>query len=132
MLRNSGKVLRARPSRFLAHASPMQRFESIRPLSIVMASTGEVSFVPRDWETWLATASGPASATEEQDRDRTEARIRRAIEAASDLPSSVRVYAKGSYANGTNVRRDSDVDVAVEWTTTAYVGLTRQTANLTP
>lgn len=75
----------------------------------------------RDWEAWLATASGPASATEEQDCDRTEKRIRDAIRAASDLPASVRVYAKGSYANNTNVRGDADVDVAVEWTDTAKV-----------
>lgn len=31
------------------------------------------------------------------------------------MGSSVRVSAKGSYANNTNVRLDSDVDVAVEW-----------------
>jgi hypothetical protein len=75
----------------------------------------------RDWESWLATASGPASATEEDDRDRTERRIRDAIRAATDLPSSVRVYTKGSYANNTNVRGDADVDIAVEWTETAKV-----------
>lgn len=75
----------------------------------------------RDWESWLATASGPASATEERDRDRTEKRIKDAIRAARDLSSSVCVYAKGSYANNTNVRGDADVDIAVEWTDTAKV-----------
>jgi hypothetical protein len=60
----------------------------------------------RDWESWLASASGPASPTEEEERDRTESRIRDAIRAAEDLPSSVSVYAKGSYANNTNVRRN--------------------------
>jgi hypothetical protein len=30
--------------------------------------------------------------------------------------------AKGSYANNTNVRRDADVDIAVEWTNTFKVG----------
>lgn len=75
----------------------------------------------RDWERWLESASGPASPTEEQERDRTETRIKEAIRSAEDLPTSVRVYAKGSYANGTNVRRDADVDVAVEWTNTAKV-----------
>jgi hypothetical protein len=35
----------------------------------------------RDWEVWLATASGPASPTEEQERDRTEKRIRDPITA---------------------------------------------------
>ena len=72
----------------------------------------------RDWEAWLAAASAPASATEEAQRDRTETRIRDAIARAPDIPSSVRVYAKGSYANNTNVRRDADVDIAVEWTDT--------------
>jgi tRNA nucleotidyltransferase (CCA-adding enzyme) len=75
----------------------------------------------RDWEAWLATASGPPSATEEQERDHTAERIQNAIRAASDIPASVRVYAKGSYANGTNVRRDADVDVAVEWNETIKV-----------
>lgn len=84
----------------------------------------------RDWESWLATASGPASPTEEQERDRTEKRIRDAIRAAPDLPASVRVYAKGSYANNTNVRRDADVDVAVEWTETAKVGKWGKTAGM--
>jgi hypothetical protein len=80
-----------------------------------------VTTVARDWEAWLATALGPASSTEDQERDRTEKRIRDAIRAAADLPSDVRVYAKGSYANNTNVRRDADVDVAVEWTNTILV-----------
>jgi hypothetical protein len=84
----------------------------------------------RDWESWLATASGPASPTEELERDRTEKRIREAIRAAPDLPASVRVYAKGSYANNTNVRRDADVDVAVEWTETAKVGKWGKTAGM--
>jgi hypothetical protein len=74
-----------------------------------------------NWESWLATASAPASTTEEAERDRTEKRIRDAVRTASDLPSSVRVYAKGSYANNTNVRRDADVDVAVEWNETFKV-----------
>jgi predicted nucleotidyltransferase len=88
--------------------------------------------VARNWDEWLKTASGPASPTEEQDRDRTEARIRRAVERAADLPTSVGVYAKGSYANGTNVRRDSDVDIAVEWTDTAYVQRALAAKDLSP
>lgn len=78
--------------------------------------------VPRDWEAWLQTAARPASATEEAERDSTLARIKRAIDASSEInSSSVNVYVKGSYASNTNVRRDSDVDVAVEWTRWAYV-----------
>lgn len=75
----------------------------------------------RDWETWLRNSIGPASATEEQDRDRTEKRIRDAILASPRLAGNVRVFVKGSYANGTNVRRDSDVDVAVEWKRWSYI-----------
>lgn len=80
----------------------------------------------RDWETWLRNSVGPASGTEEQDRDRTEKRIREAILKDDRLSGSVRVFAKGSYANNTNVRRDSDVDIAVEWKTWAYVSKTNQ------
>ena len=83
----------------------------------------------RDWEQWLRNSIGPASATEEQDRDRTESRIRQAIMADSRLAGKVRVFAKGSYANNTNVRRDSDVDIAVEWTHWAYVTKVRQAAD---
>jgi predicted nucleotidyltransferase len=75
----------------------------------------------RDWETWLRNSIGPASATEEQDRDRTETRIREAILADGRLAGNVRVFVKGSYANNTNVRRDSDVDIAVEWKSWAYI-----------
>lgn len=70
----------------------------------------------RDWEAWLQAASRPASAEEEEKRDRTEARIRRAIARSPEIrPSSVRIFVKGSYANNTNVRLDADVDIAVEW-----------------
>jgi hypothetical protein len=91
-----------------------------------------LNYVVRDWEAWLATASGPASPTEEQERDRTETRIREAIVAARDLLSSVRVYAKGSYANNTNVRRDADVDIAVEWNETIKVKKWGDTETMTP
>lgn len=86
----------------------------------------------RDWDSWLQTASGPASSTEEGERDRTEKRISDAIRAAEDLPPSLHVYAKGSYANNTNVRRDADVDVAVEWTNTFKVHLQDDAVGKTP
>jgi predicted nucleotidyltransferase len=86
----------------------------------------------RDWEVWLATASGPASATEENERDRTEKRIREAIRASSEISPSVRVFAKGSYANGTNVRRNADVDIAVEYHETIKVGKWGKTEGATP
>jgi hypothetical protein len=86
----------------------------------------------RDWEAWLKTAARPASVTEQQERDRTEARIKDAIAASDELPSTVRVYAKGSYANNTNVRRDADVDVAVEWTEQFKVLTWGETEGMTP
>jgi predicted nucleotidyltransferase len=80
-----------------------------------------MSVMARDWETWLRNSIGPASHTEEQDRDRIEKRIREAILADGQLAGAVRVFVKGSYANGTNVRRDSDVDIAVEWKQWSYI-----------
>lgn len=78
--------------------------------------------MPRDWESWLQTAARPASTTEEAERDSTLARIKRAIDQSREIDSgSVNIYVKGSYATNTNVRRDSDVDVAVEWTRWSYV-----------
>lgn len=84
----------------------------------------------RDWETWIRNSIGPASATEEQDRDRTEKRIRDAILTDRRLSGNVRVFVKGSYANNTNVRRDSDVDIAVEWTRWAYISKSRDAASM--
>lgn len=87
----------------------------------------------RDWASWLETATAPASATEEQERDRTEARIRQAIVDSGEFAEGdVRVYAKGSYAHRTNVRRDADVDIAVEWTRFAYVSVWGETADMGP
>jgi hypothetical protein len=86
--------------------------------------------VMRDWETWLKNSIGPASATEQVDAERTEKRIRRAIEADSRLKGKVRIFVKGSYANNTNVRQDSDVDIAVEWNSWAYISRSNQAAKL--
>lgn len=89
--------------------------------------------MPRDWEAWLQTAAQPASATEEQERDRTVARIERAIDTSGEINNGdVRVFVKGSYANNTNVRRDSDVDIAVEWTRWFYVSTIEATQGMTP
>jgi hypothetical protein len=59
--------------------------------------------------------TGPSSTTEQEKQDRTERMIREAINAHAPFQTlSRKVYAKGSYANNTNVRADSDVDIAVE------------------
>ncbi|HEV3479558.1 MAG TPA: hypothetical protein VG144_08925 [Gaiellaceae bacterium] len=39
---------------------------------------------------------------------------------------------KVSYASNTNVRRDADVDVAIEWTRWFYVSTIEATRGLTP
>jgi len=61
----------------------------------------------RDWESWLKGSIGPASATEEADRDRTESRLRLALAEDGRLASKVRVFVKGSYANNTSRRSAS-------------------------
>ena len=83
---------------------------------------------------------GPSSDTEDQKRDRTERMIREAIQASPALRGlPVSVYAKGSYKNNTNVKRDSDVDIAVEYTGIFYfhqhhgaAGLTREQLGIGP
>jgi hypothetical protein len=65
----------------------------------------------------LETWTKPAFNNEDEKAKDTEAAIREAIsghQLLSRLPLDV--YAKGSIKNNTNVRRDSDVDVAVEYT----------------
>lgn len=69
------------------------------------------------WEDRLSSWTGPASDSEDEKRERTERQVKDAIAAHPRLSQQpVKVYAKGSYANNTNVRADSDVDLAVEYT----------------
>lgn len=69
-----------------------------------------------DWEAWLRAAAEPPSNNEDDKRQSTENQIRGALancEALEGRPYIV--YAKGSYANNTNVRLNYDVDIAVEY-----------------
>lgn len=69
----------------------------------------------------LSGWTGPSSDTEQDKQDRTERMIRQAIDShEAFINCSLKVYAKGSYANNTNVRSDSDVDIAVECTEVLY------------
>ena len=69
----------------------------------------------------LAGWTRPSSDGEQEKQDRTERMIREAIAEHEPLVNcALRVYAKGSYANNTNVRADSDVDIAVECTEAEY------------
>ncbi|MFT7561833.1 MAG: putative nucleotidyltransferase [Flavobacteriales bacterium] len=72
-------------------------------------------------ENKLSGWTGPSSDTEKDKQDRTERMIRQAIDAHEPfINCSLKVYAKGSYANNTNVRSDSDVDIAVVCTDVLY------------
>jgi len=63
----------------------------------------------------------PSSDTEIDKQERAERMIRQAIDDHEAFNScSLKVYAKGSYANNTNVRSDSDVDIVVECTDVMY------------
>lgn len=74
-------------------------------------------------EAKLSGWTGPSSATEQDKQERTERMVREAIDAHSAFSGcSFRTYAKGSYPNNTNVRADSDVDVAVQCSEVVYWG----------
>jgi hypothetical protein len=73
----------------------------------------------------LAGWTGPSSTTEQDKQARTERMVKDAIAAWPALSSakvSLSVYAKGSYPNNTNVRTDSDVDIAVQCHDVRYWG----------
>lgn len=66
-------------------------------------------------EEQLSGWTGPSSPTEQEKQERTERMIREAVEAHAAFDGyDIAVYTKGSYANNTNVKTDSDVDVAVQ------------------
>lgn len=77
----------------------------------------------RDWLNTFETWGNPPGQAEEQARDRTEAEIRAALESWPALRGkNLSIYSKGSHRRGTNVRKGSDVDIAVELTGTASAG----------
>lgn len=68
----------------------------------------------RDWEAVFSKWGTAPSPTEQEKCDNAERAIKKAIEAWPKLNSKkIEVFVQGSYANGTNVRQDSDVDVCV-------------------
>lgn len=57
----------------------------------------------------------PSSTTEQGKQDRTERMVKDAIRQHTELTDCrLSAFAKGSYANNTNVRIDSDVDIAIQ------------------
>lgn len=72
-------------------------------------------------EDTLRSWTAPSSDHEQEKQDRTERMIREAVEAHEPFNGvGLSIYAKGSYANNTNVRTDSDVDIGVECTECVY------------
>jgi predicted nucleotidyltransferase len=70
--------------------------------------------VNRDWESVFSTWGAAQSATEQTKCENAERAIRKAIDASAKLSSKdIEIFAQGSYANRTNVRQDSDVDVCI-------------------
>lgn len=68
----------------------------------------------RDWKELFKTWSKPPSETEEEKGANAAKMIREAIRGDASLSKrNIDVYATGSYANNTNVRHDSDIDVAI-------------------
>ena len=66
------------------------------------------------WEEKFRDWAKPPGKTEQDRMDNAERAIKNAIRASDDLKSrDIRVFAQGSYRNNTNVRQDSDVDIAV-------------------
>lgn len=73
------------------------------------------TLTPTDRAMLLSSWIKPSSVNEQAQQDRAERMIADAIKAHPAFAgTSIRVYAKGSYANNTNVRLDSDVDIVVE------------------
>jgi hypothetical protein len=74
-------------------------------------------------EATLTSWTGPSSATEQEKQERTERMVREAIVAHPGFKGcDLSTYAKGSYPNNTNVRADSDVDIAVQCHEVIYWG----------
>jgi hypothetical protein len=75
----------------------------------------------RDWNAVFSTWGAAPSNTEQEKCGNAERAIRKAIDASPKLSSkTIEIFAQGSYANGTNVRQDSDVDICVLYKGTFY------------
>jgi len=68
----------------------------------------------RDWESQFREWAKPPGTTEEQRIANAEKGIKDALKASDALKNrDIHVFTQGSYRNNTNVRKDSDVDIAV-------------------
>jgi hypothetical protein len=70
-----------------------------------------------DWEPTFAKWGMPPGDTEKAKCENAERAIKKAINASEKLRSKqIEIFPQGSYANRTNVRQDSDVDICVLYT----------------
>jgi hypothetical protein len=71
----------------------------------------------RNWEATFSSWGASPGPTEQAKADNAERAVRKAIDASTKLSAKpIEVFVQGSYANRTNVREDSDVDVCVLYT----------------
>ena len=71
----------------------------------------------RDWEEIFSNWGRSPSPTDQAKAENAERAVRKAIDAGAKLSAKpIEVFTQGSYANRTNVRQDSDVDVCVLYT----------------
>jgi predicted nucleotidyltransferase len=71
----------------------------------------------RDWEATFTSWGAAPGLTEQTKGENAERAVRKAISASTALASrNIEVFTQGSYANRTNVRQDSDVDICVLYT----------------
>lgn len=75
----------------------------------------------RDWEATFSSWGAAPGVTEQTKRENAERAVKEAIDASAQLNTkSIEVFVQGSYANRTNVRQDSDVDICVLYTGNAF------------
>ncbi len=78
----------------------------------------------RDWEGTFTTWAQPPGPAEQERSERAINAIEDAVAGSAQLSRrSIRTFAQGSYANRTNVREDSDVDVCILCSDTYYYDL---------
>lgn len=77
----------------------------------------------RDWENTFESWGQAPSQTEQEKCENAERAVRRAIGDSASLADRTIVFAQGSYANRTNVRQDSDVDICVLCTDVCFPDL---------
>ena len=84
----------------------------------------------------LAAMARPASLTEEQKLENAENAVKNALSNYTLAAGNYEVFGQGSYANNTNIRNNSDIDINVCYTGGFYYklpeGRTREEYGITP